>query len=104
MGWLYFFFFALTIRAGAIGYLKLALTGPDYCPTQITEKSRKDYSLVGTGKSRKIAFWALFHSFYIKNHFLDVIKSVEGYRGVVTPQGEKSAYFVLKELEEKSPN
>jgi len=94
-------------KAGASGYFKLAITGPDSHPVKITEKDLKVLKKIipwwEQEKVGRLFFWALFHSGYIKNHFLEVIKSVEGYWGVVSPEGEKKpGYFVLKELAQKS--
>jgi len=54
------------------------------------------------GKSWRLLLWAVLHPGYINRHFLDVMKSVETFWGVVTPDGKRKPGFeVLKQIAER---
>lgn len=84
--------------AGAEGYFKFSVvSSPESHKVTITEadvarvhwirpclKNRRWIRLIG---------WALTHTDYIHSHFLAVLQAVEGYWGVVTPDGNPNPAF-----------
>ena len=89
--------------AGADGYYKFYMIGADANDTEITDQDLKNHAVVVPlwegGHSLRLFNWALFRLGYVNSHFLDVVKSVEGYWGMVTPEGEKKpAYNVMRDI------
>ncbi len=89
--------------AGVSGYFKFYMIGSDTHDTAITEQDLKNLATVVPlwegGHTFKLFTWALFHLGYVNSHFLDVVKTVEGYWGMVAPEGEpKPAFFVMQDI------
>lgn len=90
--------------AGAVGFLKLSTIGADSTHVEITEedilnlKDVRKWWLENNFVS--LLVWSLSHFDYLQR-FLEVVMTVEGYWGMVKPNGEpKPAYFVMKEIAE----
>ena len=95
-------------RAGAWGYLKFSVVRSDEPPADITEKDLAALAKVvpwwEQGKSLRLLGWAVLHANYLNRHFLDVVKTVEPYWGVVTPDGKRKPGFeVLQEIARENP-
>jgi len=55
------------------------------------------------GRALRLLLWGIPQARYINAHFLDVVKTVEGYWGVVTPEGRKKPGFaVLQEIAQEN--
>lgn len=92
--------------AGAVGYFQFGLVSSDTHSVQITEEDIASINLIGPwfndGRALLLLVWALGNLEYVETHFLNVIKAVEGYWGVITRAGEKKpAYFVLEAIAEE---
>jgi len=88
--------------AGAKGFLKLAAMGGDSTSVEITDEDIANILDVRRwwlqNNLVSLMFWALGNFDYLP-HFLDVVMSVEGYWGMIKPDGElKPAYFVMKDI------
>jgi len=89
--------------AGAAGYFKFCVTGPERHETEITardlEALAKVVPLWEQGRLGALFRWAIVRPRYIQYHFLDVMRTVEGYWGMVTPDGgPKPAWQVMQEI------
>jgi len=89
--------------AGVDGYMKFRVIDPKDNPVVITEKDLKNLDKIvpwyEEGKVGSVEFGHEYIAGYVQNHFLDVLKSVEGHWGVIGPNGQKlPAYDVLKEI------
>jgi len=96
-------------RAGAMGYLKFSVVRSDEMTTTITDQDLAALAKVvpwwEQGKSGRLLLWAVLHPGYINRHFLDVMKSVETFWGVVTPDGKRKPGFeVLKQIVTERPS
>lgn len=84
-------------RAGAWGYLKFSVVRAEDQPVAITEKDLAALAKVvpwwEQGKTLRLLGWAVLHARYLNRHFLDVMKTVEPFWGVVTPEGRKKPAF-----------
>jgi hypothetical protein len=89
--------------AGADGYFKFHVTGDDTHDTEITPRDLQSLATVvplwESGRLGRLFCWALLRPAYVKNHFLDLIRTVEGYWGMIGPTGaKKPAYFTMQEI------
>ena len=89
--------------AGAAGYIKFDMQTLDSHTTDITPKDLAALDRVipmwEKDQLGRLLLWALPRAGYVQKHFLDVVKTVEPYWGLVTPSGEKKpGYFVIEEI------
>ncbi len=94
-------------QAGADGYFKFRVMDPGKHEVDITEKDLANLEKIvpwyEQGKMWRLLFWALPRYAYVRDHFLDVLKSVEGNWGVIDQHGNKlPAYYVLEDMVEQS--
>jgi len=93
--------------AGVDGYFKFRVVDDRAFAVDITERDlenlEKVVPLYQEGRVWRLLLWALPRAYYVKNHFLDVMKSVEGNWGVVGHDGkELPAYAVLESMVEEN--
>ena len=89
--------------AGVEGYFKFRVVDPDQKIKTITEKDLLNIDKIipwwEEGRVWRLLLWAIPRAGYVQNHFLDVMKSVEGHWGVIDQDGHKMpAYYVLEEI------
>lgn len=89
--------------AGVDGYFKFYMIGSDSHDTEITEQDLENLAAIvplwENGKTLKLLDWGILHAGYVNSHFLDVVKTVEGYWGMVSPPGEKKpAFQVMRDI------
>lgn len=92
--------------AGAVGYFQFGLTSADTHTVEITDEDIANMEAIGplftAGRALPLFFWAIANLDYLNDHFLDVVKGVEGYWGVATNEGEqKDGYAVLQGISEE---
>ena len=85
-------------NAGADAYFKFHVTDPSGLhKVTITDTDVERIKWIRQCvKNRRwllLSGWALIHANYIKSHFLDILKVVEKYCGVFTPDGQGTAAF-----------
>jgi hypothetical protein len=91
---------------GAAGYFKFRVVDDDaekYWNIELTPEDLANLAMIGPlyeqGKVSRILWWALPRAGYVRDHFLDALKSVEGHWGVIGRDGEKlPAYYVLQDI------
>jgi hypothetical protein len=96
--------------AGVAGYFKFRVVDPDgekYDRIELADEDLENLAdiipLYEQGQVGRLLLWALPRASYIRRHFLDALKSVEGHWGVIGRKGERlPAYAVLKELAEEN--
>lgn len=88
--------------AGAIGFLKLAVRGPDAHWVEITDEDVENIRLIRNWWLNEnfisLGLWALAH---LKDmlHIFDVIASVEGYWGMIkSDETPKPSYYVMADI------
>lgn len=92
--------------AGAVGFMQFGVLSTGTHTTQITEEDIENLEMVtklfDKGRSGILLIWALKNKDYIFDHFLDVLKTVEYYWGVVGANDYYyPGYYVLKEIGKK---
>jgi len=98
--------FHTALEAGVVGYFQFGLNSSDTHNVDITPEDRANLEWIVprfmNGDALPLLIWALQNLDYVQTHFLDVIKSVEGYWGVVGPGGvKKDGFYTLQGIAEE---
>jgi len=89
--------------AGVVGYMQFGLISSDSHSVEITPEDIANMQRIGPlfteGEALPLFIWALLNLNYLNEHFLDVVKAVEGYWGVIGPGDvRKPGFYVLQDI------
>ena len=92
--------------AGVVGYMHFGMFSADSHSVEITEEDIANMEWLGPlftkGRALPLLIWSLLNLDYLHDHFLDVVKTVEGYWGVIGPGGvRKPGFYVLQDIAEE---
>ena len=95
--------FHSSYEAGIAGYFHFGLRSSDTHSVTITPEDIENLLTIAPlfteGRALPLLLWALFNLDYINGHFLDVVKGVEGYWGLVhSPDTRKPSFYVLQSI------
>ena len=94
------------VGAGAAGFFLFGVKTGEAHGTEITEEDLAVLEVIGPafeqGEAFKLFLWGLRHIEYLDDHFLDVLKTVEPYWGLVRRDGShKPGWDVVRAIVEE---